>query len=152
MWVKVPVAGAGTSIATLSVSTTRTSSSNLTNSPSFLVQETIVAFSWSISNLGMIKGTGILHFTCHESADLGFNLRFLWNGNSFQAAVIRNRNIFACQTPHRRINIIKRRTTYHRGNDLTIPSTSLTSFMNNKQSACFHHRLDNGFCIQWEQG
>ena len=86
----VPLAGAGTSMATFSVSTVSTVSSNLTRSPSLLDHEMIVAFSWSISNLGMMNGTGILDRASDQCSNFLFDIGFLRYGDFFETAVVRN--------------------------------------------------------------
>src|SRR5512134_2446356 len=148
---RVPVAGAGTSMATFSVSTVRTGSSNLMKSPSFLDDEMMVAFSWSISNLGMMKGTGMSDPSLHHGTDLLFDIVLLRDGDLFEPAVIRDGDILPAKASHRCIDVIEGRASDNGCDNLSGPAARLAGFMNNQQTSCAPHRIDNGLRIKRQQ-
>src|SRR5512146_3045065 len=131
----VPVAGAGTSMATFDVSTTSTVSSILTKSPSPFSQDAIVAFSWSISNFGMINGIGMSHlvFARHDGADFAFDVLFLRHGSALQPATVGDGNVLARQTARRRIHVIEGPAASDRRNNFAGPAACLACFVHHQQ-------------------
>src|SRR3990167_2848590 len=149
MWCRLPLAGASTSIAALSVSISNRAAPFWTISPSATCQTASVPWVMSISTLGRMTSTGILNLAADKAAGGGLDGVNLRHRSALQIGVIWHRRIRPPQAQDRCVKIIERIAFGHHGADFRAHAKGLDPLVNHHQASGFPHRGQNRLMVDW---